>query len=254
MRKYKAFTLAEVLITLTIVGIIAALTIPTLITNIEKHQYTSKLKKASATLGNAGIQLAAYYDGRIPKELGPNDTVIFAAGNALFTICAFAKEGEYSGAGWAGNCRRSLGDYLNIVKHCKNLEGGGVANGCWHDESEGTIKTLDGLDYDDWTVDYQDAAILADGTLITQKGLNVNPAQDPNMWEFAVDVNGFKGPNTWGKDIYIIHVNTNGSLAFGRYQDNNAVNNCSASCSAHWLTCGTGCSLRVMRGDDIDWW
>lgn len=41
----KAFTLAEVLITLGIIGIIAALTIPRLIVNYQKHVTISKVKK-----------------------------------------------------------------------------------------------------------------------------------------------------------------------------------------------------------------
>ena len=37
--KAKGFTLAEVLITLGIIGVVAALTIPTLMTNYKKKQY-----------------------------------------------------------------------------------------------------------------------------------------------------------------------------------------------------------------------
>ncbi len=45
MKKRVAFTLAEVLITLGIVGIIAAMTIPQLIQNYEKHVIEVQLKK-----------------------------------------------------------------------------------------------------------------------------------------------------------------------------------------------------------------
>lgn len=41
----KAFTLAEVLITLGIIGVVAAMTIPTLIANARSQQYRSKFKK-----------------------------------------------------------------------------------------------------------------------------------------------------------------------------------------------------------------
>lgn len=44
MKKQNAFTLAEVLITLGIIGVVAALTLPTLITNYQKKQTTTKLK------------------------------------------------------------------------------------------------------------------------------------------------------------------------------------------------------------------
>ena len=51
--KRVAFTLAEVLITLAIVGIVAAMTIPTLITNYQKQQTIVQLKKVYADLNNA---------------------------------------------------------------------------------------------------------------------------------------------------------------------------------------------------------
>ena len=45
-----AFTLAEVLITLGIIGVVAALTIPTLIANYKKKQAISKLQKNNFTV------------------------------------------------------------------------------------------------------------------------------------------------------------------------------------------------------------
>lgn len=46
IKSKSAFTLAEVLITLAIVGIVASITIPTLIRNYQKNQYITTLKKA----------------------------------------------------------------------------------------------------------------------------------------------------------------------------------------------------------------
>ena len=39
----KSFTLAEVLITLGIIGVVAAMTIPTLISNYQKKEYVARL-------------------------------------------------------------------------------------------------------------------------------------------------------------------------------------------------------------------
>lgn len=49
----KAFTLAETLITLSVIGIVAALTVPTLVTNAQKAAYVAGLKKAYSQLNNA---------------------------------------------------------------------------------------------------------------------------------------------------------------------------------------------------------
>jgi len=51
--KKAAFTLAEVLITLGIIGIVAAMTIPNMITNYQKQQTVTKLKKIYSTLSQA---------------------------------------------------------------------------------------------------------------------------------------------------------------------------------------------------------
>ncbi|MBP7212593.1 type II secretion system protein [bacterium] len=51
--KFLAFTLAEVLITLGIIGIVAAMTIPTLITRSQQNQVITHLQKFYSTLTNA---------------------------------------------------------------------------------------------------------------------------------------------------------------------------------------------------------
>ena len=53
-----AFTLAEVLITLGIIGVVAALTLPTLIQNHQKQVYVTQLKKAYSNISNAYNQIA----------------------------------------------------------------------------------------------------------------------------------------------------------------------------------------------------
>ena len=53
----KGFTLAEVLITLGIIGIVAALTIPTLIAKHQKQVFATQLKKSYSSIGQA-LQMA----------------------------------------------------------------------------------------------------------------------------------------------------------------------------------------------------
>ena len=63
----KAFTLAEVLITLAIIGIVAALTIPSVISNYQQQEYKTGLKKAVSVL-NEAIQMNISQDGETPYE------------------------------------------------------------------------------------------------------------------------------------------------------------------------------------------
>lgn len=51
--KKVAFTLAEVLITLGIIGVIAALTMPSLIQNYKKKEYSTRLKRFYSTMSQA---------------------------------------------------------------------------------------------------------------------------------------------------------------------------------------------------------
>ena len=60
--KKTGFTLAEVLITLGIIGVVAAMTIPTLIANTNSAKFRSQFKKTISTLNQAGLMAEAQYD------------------------------------------------------------------------------------------------------------------------------------------------------------------------------------------------
>ena len=62
MTKRFGFTLAEVLITLGIIGVVAAMTIPTLIANTNSAKFRSQFKKTLSTLNQAALMAQAQYD------------------------------------------------------------------------------------------------------------------------------------------------------------------------------------------------
>ncbi len=62
MMKKQGFTLAEVLITLGIIGVVAAMTIPTLISNTNGAQFKTAYKKALSTLNQAVLMNVALED------------------------------------------------------------------------------------------------------------------------------------------------------------------------------------------------
>jgi prepilin-type N-terminal cleavage/methylation domain-containing protein len=61
MRKFNAFTLAEVLITLGIIGVVAAMTMPTLINQTNGAQYKAAYKKALSAISQ-GVTLNVALD------------------------------------------------------------------------------------------------------------------------------------------------------------------------------------------------
>lgn len=58
----QGFTLAEVLITLGIIGVVAAMTIPNLIANVNGHKFRSQFKKSLSTVNQAVRLNIANYD------------------------------------------------------------------------------------------------------------------------------------------------------------------------------------------------
>ena len=77
MYKKFAFTLAEVLITLGIIGVVAAMTLPTLIQNYRKHEVETKLAKVYSVV-NQAIKLSTVEYGE-PAEWGDWDCGISSA-------------------------------------------------------------------------------------------------------------------------------------------------------------------------------
>ena len=74
----KAFTLAEVLITLGIIGVVAALTIPTLVSKYKEQATVAKVKKVNSVLNQAMLSAVAEYGtldtwGMSPSNVGKNE-------------------------------------------------------------------------------------------------------------------------------------------------------------------------------------
>ena len=65
----KGFTLAEVLITLAIIGVVAALTIPSVIVKTQQQEFKTAAKKAHSVLSQA-VQLTEVKDGYTFKDAG----------------------------------------------------------------------------------------------------------------------------------------------------------------------------------------
>jgi len=85
----KAFTLAEVLITLGIIGVVAAMTIPTLLANTKAQQYRSRFKKTISTLSQAARMSDAQYGfdyAGIVKPCG--DSYATENPETVMTVCS----------------------------------------------------------------------------------------------------------------------------------------------------------------------
>jgi len=169
----KGFTLAEVLLVITIIGVIASLTIPDLITNIIDQQYAAKLKKTFSVLSNATIQ--------VKEDNGGTLVGLPVIGWSNYSLISY----YYT--------------YLNIIKQCTHPN---TKGNCWHKDYEyylydGTPTT---------TPISPIGVILADGAFVIFRDVSTtctNGNMQSSTCDFVeVDVNGFKSPNTYGKDIF----------------------------------------------------
>lgn len=59
--KRKAFTLAEVLVTLGVIGVVSAITMPTLIQNQQEKVLINQLKVANSILSNVALAASEKY-------------------------------------------------------------------------------------------------------------------------------------------------------------------------------------------------
>ena len=236
MTKRFGFTLAEVLITLGIIGVVAAMTIPTLVKNYQKTVWVNQLKKSVSIL-EQGFQKMLADDG------------VDKLWDTEFWNLVINKNQYETGASLI-NHNEILKKYFNIIKsfdegtYSKNTLGFGY-------------KTLDGKN----TYNGCEDAIqiyLADGSLLGLfahgHGQIYNPTTkhyDIEITDVAVvtmDVNGDKGPNQWGRDTFYFVLDEKAQLipiGSKRCQDDQSLFECSSADDC--LTTGSTCAARIIE-------
>ncbi len=235
--KRVAFTLTEVLITLGIIGVVAALTLPTVIQNYQKKVTITKLQKAYSILGQVA-----------QKSIADNGAIDFTEGEKLDATAVEKFFDTY----WLsyfneGKVLRSS-VYLNNAYRLLNGEFDGT--GIYTNFSHGRVlfSTADGTIYlvfiMKWDFKYDD-----EGNLISQ-----DPVFDSRQ-RVHVDLNGLPPPNTLGKDVFMFEIDFDKGAVkpYGYYCSTATINsNCSNKNS------GVYCAAKIMKdgwkiSDDYPW-
>ncbi|MBR1754321.1 type II secretion system protein, partial [bacterium] len=169
----RGFTLAEVLITLGIIGVVAALTIPTLMQNTNRKDTVAKVNKALSTINNATRLAEANLQATVDKW----DII-------------YSNETE-NVQKWVNNVK----PYLNYVQECDDSN----LSDCMYD---GFYKKLSGEEHSKYANQYTHSAfVLSDGTVFWFRMPTLSSTLDYYVSAY-VDVNGKKGPNQIGVDLF----------------------------------------------------
>ena len=227
LNRLAAFTLAEVLITLGIIGVVAAMTMPSLVQNYKNKQTVAQLKKIYSVLSQATVMAES--------ENGPISdwNMVDGSCESMNEIVSFYTP------------------YLKTLKDCKQ------SKGCW---ATTTIKGLGGttsrLDEFSGSFDCAKHSIaLTDGTYIvfdiygslSTFGIeNDFPNNNNTTMGFFVDLNGAKNPNVVGRDIFTFALTKHGIVPAG-------IHNNSAHCTRElndWNS-GIDCAAKVLKEEDL---
>ncbi len=173
----KAFTLAEVLITLGIIGIVAAMTIPTLLTNIREKQTVSKLKQTYSMLSQAFKLVEDNGGVLVNSTISPNER--------------------------AAKFIDLLRPHLKILVDCGYND---TNEACVKNQTYLKLNNQNRVNYATSQAFYK--VVLFNGTHIMFLGGDsgfVTPDGDNELIRIYVDTNGTQGPNQWGRDFFMFH-------------------------------------------------
>ena len=241
MSEKGAFTLAEVLITLAVIGIVAALTLPGLIQNHnEKAWSTAKdlwEKKLTETVRRMNV------DGVMTGHESTEDFM------------------------------NTFKNYMKVIKTCDNSD----INKCYSPKivTTGKDDALEEIETDgltsassmglkEWQTNTNTMSfVVADGTTVIMAYQPECPYADPiedtgsqvSCMGYMVDVNGKKGPNRVGKDIQLSSGvafstcdNPIGDMCFSTDFNPTAIDTCSDTTWDDNLTANSYCSTNYWAG------
>lgn len=223
-----AFTLAEILITLGIIGIIAAMTIPTIIQNIQVSVNVSALKKAYTTYSQA-------YTLAVEENGTPDNWDL-------------VDDSNYTGEEKMLN---ELATYLKVTKNC------GKNPGCLatpYTSLTGVLSDNDG------NAGFAKAQ-LADGTfmriLVIDSTCNTSYGNSISLSNICanimVDTNGFKAPNKWGVDAFIFHLTKYSMVPQGSALSSSGAYSFPDGCIGSTNPAGAACTAWVIYNENMDY-
>ena len=222
MIKKFGFTLTEVLITLSIVGVIAAMTVPTLMNKYQKEAQTVLIRKYSQEIANA-IDMFITTEGKTS-----------ATGTTLFS-----------------NTDDFITSNLKITKTCEKDDSScfGALYRSINNKTTASVNCA-GKSY-----------ILANSssicvTTISNSTSGTNSSNKPYL-TIIMDTNAQEKPNIGGRDIFTFYVTKNGELAGTPPADlaesncecDSVTGECTGDCGCNTSPLGVGCYTELEQNN-----
>ena len=172
--------MAEVLVTLGIIGVVSAMTVPSLMQNYQRQSYVAQLHKAYNETQQAALRYVTDMNALNLREAGLNSTD--ASAN-------FIKK------------------YFKIVQDC-----GSDATPCFaesYKKLSGDLTNTEGANR---------YFVLASGASVAVS-FRPKAQYGDLVMDFVIDTNGQKGPNIFGRDVFCIYLYNNGVIDEINYEE-----------------------------------
>ena len=216
----KGFTLAEVLITLGVIGVVAALTLPSLVAKYQKKTYVTGLKRAYSLLLQDMDYIKYYYN------ISNLDEIDWGASTASIDNKSFSTPAE-----------RDMYIIYKGFHGAKYLEPS--APECTYDVYYSFLNR---------TSPINNYNLCVNGGFFTPDGM-LYGYRDNYIY---VDVNGMdKGPNAQGRDIFPFLIDKSKVIVYGRQGWDMNKGYCMTDPSKPQALWGSYCTARVLAEGDM---
>ncbi len=209
MKKFRGFTLAEVLITLAIIGIVAAITLPSLLVNVNEKAWDAQKKALHARLAQAIGQmnsLGGYgtytegEDGTVTEDTAAESFILDAL-SKVYKINNVCGPDKLSSCGIPSKITTlDAVSEINFPTKMKELNAK-LLNGYHFTGEDGDMTDTKAAAFE--TVNGESIAVFYNPLCSSDATAN-HYAQNKMCANFVYDLNGSEGPNQVGKDVGFI--------------------------------------------------
>lgn len=252
-----AFTLAEVLITLGIIGVVAAITLPTLIQNYKKKVYVDSLKSGYSILNN-GFRLMMSEEGVDDIEDTELFAVMKAVGADTDTVASEQAAAKVLSKYFQKARLISRADLIGKTS-CKDLVGKGPRFWNLGDKSQCSgnynmqYALPNGMTMGIYLFDSCAKSSFSDTEISAVGGKMMKLCG-----QIDLDINGEKEPNQWGRDGYSFYISQSGAVLpragkdyyiyrYGDPEEASTKYYCDPKSST---STGTSCAARIIELDN----